>query len=131
MSEPRAESGSMSLTIADATNWAERYFDAWKTNDRAMVESLFSDDAVYFYGPFRPPAVGRDAIVSRWIANAQADVRSQFEVVAVAGRAAVIHWHVAFGQTELDGVLIVRFDAEGRCCDHREWYAEKIVTPTP
>jgi ketosteroid isomerase-like protein len=121
----------MNITVADATNWAERYFDAWKTNDRSMVQSLFAEEAVYFYGPFRPPAVGRDAIVTRWTANAQADVRSQFEVVAVADRVAVIHWHVAFAQTEMDGVLIVRFDADGRCCEHREWYAEKSVTPTP
>ena len=118
------------LTRSHAQSWAERYFLAWRTNDRATVESLFSEDAVYFYGPFRPPARGREAIVARWIGNPQADVTTQFEVVAIEGRVAVIQWRVAFpkeGRTELDGVLIVRFDADGVCSEHREWYAERTI----
>lgn len=121
----------MEITRSHARSWAERYFLAWQTNDRATVESLFSEDAVYFYGPFRPPARGRDTIVARWLEHAQPDVTSQFEVVAVEHRVAVIHWRVAFqgnGQREMDGVLIVRFDAAGLCSEHREWYVERMVT---
>lgn len=121
----------MEITRAHATSWAERYFRAWQSNDRATIESLFSEDAVYFYGPFRPPAEGRDTIVERWIQSSQPDVASEFEVVAVEGRVAVIHWRVAFeseGRREMDGVLIVRFDEHGLCAEHREWYEERIVT---
>jgi SnoaL-like domain len=118
-------------TIADATAWATRYFTAWKTNDPALVESLFSEEALYYYGPFRRPAWGREEIVRRWIENgAQRKVTTAHEVIAVNGNTAVIHWSVSFdtdaGRTSMDGVLIVKFDDRGACWEHREWYAERI-----
>ena len=117
-------------TIADANDWATRYFTAWKTNDPALVESLFSEDAVYYYGPFRPPAQGRDEIVRRWIENgAQRSVTTAHDVIAVNDDTAVIHWTVSFdtdtGRTSMDGVLIVKLDDRGACREHREWYAER------
>ncbi len=121
------------MTTPDAAAaWAERYFLAWATNDPALVASLFSEDAVYYYGPFRPPSRGRDAIVQRWTENAnQTNVASQFEVIAVSGDTAVIHWTVSFdhpaGHTTMDGVLIVTFDEYGACREHREWYSERTV----
>ena len=125
----------MQLTTHEATAWAARYFEAWKTNDPALVASLFSADAVYFYGPFRPPARGREEIVRRWVANdQQRNVVSRHEVIAVSGDSAVIHWTVTFdhaaGSTALDGVLIVRFDEHGACREHREWYAERTGADT-
>lgn len=117
----------MQVTVAQAQQWAERYFLAWKTNDAAMAASLFAPDAVYFYGPFRPPARGRDEIVAKWVAGGVAtDFASSFEVVAVREQTAVIHWRVSFSKegltTEMDGVLIVELDG-GLCSEHREWYA--------
>lgn len=115
-------------TIAAADDWATRYFLAWRTNDRTVVESLFSEDATYSYGPFRPPAQGRDEIVRRWIENAPRHaVTSAHEVIAVNGDTAVIHWTVSFDTTTMDGVLIVTFDERGQCREHREWYASQTV----
>ena len=112
--------------MIDAAAWADRYFRAWKTNDAALVASLFAEDAVYFYGPFREPALGREEIVRRWVENAPAsDVVTAHEIVAVNGDTAVIHWAVSFADTAMDGVLIVTFDDGGRCREHREWYAMK------
>lgn len=118
------------VDVSHATAWAAAYFTAWRTNDASAVGSLFSEDAVYSYGPFRPPAVGRDEIVQRWVDNAPpSDLTAQWEVIAVAGDAAVIHWVVSFRDgnalTTMDGVLIVRFDEHGRCREHREWYVEQ------
>ncbi len=113
----------MQITADDAAAWAERYFAAWKSNDPVAVASLFSEDAVYYYGPFREPAHGREEIVRRWVANeTQANVRSAHEVIAVADDTAVIHWAVSFDGTAMDGVLIVKFDDDGACREHREWY---------
>jgi ketosteroid isomerase-like protein len=116
-------------------DWVERYFGAWRRNDRAAVESLFTADAVYHYAPFEPPARGRDAIVANWLAGgAQPDLESAFEVLAVTGELAVVGWRVAFerdGRTEMDGILLLRFDASGRCREHREWYAMRVGAPRP
>lgn len=114
------------LTAGDVEDWAERYFRAWVSNDPAEVAALFSEEAVYHYGPFRPPAEGRAEIVRRWVGNAQQDVHATHRLVAINGDTAVIHWGVVFrdadGPAAMDGILIVRFDDELRCVEHREWY---------
>ncbi|HYO75204.1 MAG TPA: nuclear transport factor 2 family protein [Thermoanaerobaculia bacterium] len=118
-----------------AARWAERYFRSWKTKNPDDVRALFTEDAVYYYGPFRPPARGREEIVRRWVSNAaQANVHCAHEVVAVSGAAAVIHWSVSFdqpaGRLAMDGVLIVQLNENGLCYSHREWYVEE-TSPAP
>jgi ketosteroid isomerase-like protein len=113
---------------ADAfRGWLERYFAAWVSNDPAEVTELFSKDAVYSYGPFRDEARGRDEIVRRWVqGGAQPGLSTWFESLTVQGERGVANWRVAFDEgderVELDGILILDFDADGRCILHREWY---------
>jgi ketosteroid isomerase-like protein len=47
--------------------WLRRYFDAWASNDPVEVSSLFAEDAVYSYGPFREETRSREAIVRAWV----------------------------------------------------------------
>ena len=49
------------------------------------------------------------------------------QVIAVSADTAVVHWNVSFGGTEMDGVLVIRFDEYGACCEHREWYVERTA----
>jgi hypothetical protein len=53
------------MSIEGLTDWLERYFAAWRSNDPDEIAALFAADAVYSYGPFREPSIGRDAIVRR------------------------------------------------------------------
>ena len=113
---------------ADAfRSWLERYFAAWASNDADAVRALFTEDAVYSYGPFREPAEGREEIVRRWVeGGAQPALSTWFEPLALQGERGVAHWRVAFDEgaerVELDGILVLDFDAEARCRTHREWY---------
>ena len=108
--------------------WLDRYFAAWASNDPDDVAGLFAEEAEYRYGPFREPVRGREAIVRAWVdGGVQPELRTRHEILAVSGDRGVAHWSVAFadgagGTTELDGVLVCSFDAEGRCTLHREWY---------
>ena len=115
-------------------SWLERYFAAWRSNDPAEVESLFAPAAVYSYGPFRDEARGREEIVRRWVeGGVKPGLRYAFEPLAVTGERGAAHWQVSFddgdGRTELDGILVLDFDAEGRCVLHREWY-DRRRTPS-
>ena len=47
--------------------WVDAYLTAWASNDPADVEALFTADATYRHRPYRPPVVGRDAIVADWL----------------------------------------------------------------
>lgn len=97
------------------------------------VGALFAADAVYSYGPFREPARGRDAIVANWVSGQpQPDLRWSYDVLAAPGPTGVAHFAVSWaagggGRAEMDGVLLLRFDEEGRCVEHREWYAVREV----
>jgi ketosteroid isomerase-like protein len=112
--------------------WLDRYFAAWSSNDPNEVAALFSEDAEYWWGPFREPARGRDAIVRAWIrGGAPRGLRWRHETLAVADDRGIAHWRVAFaadgGTAEIDGILICSFDADGRCTAHREWFDRRAV----
>jgi hypothetical protein len=124
----------MKLTLEYLENWVERYFQAWQSNNPDDIAALFSEQAVYEYGPFSTPSYGREAIVASWIANpdAQEDVRYTCEAVAVQGNTGVAHWHVSYRtageaqtRTEMDGILLLEFDQDLRCSLHREWYMKR------
>jgi ketosteroid isomerase-like protein len=114
--------------------WLERYFAAWASNDAGDVASLFAEDAEYWWSPFRDPARGRQAIVRAWVeGGVRPGLRTSFEPIAFGKDRGVAHWAVAFdnevgGTTEIDGILVCDFDAEGRCTAHREWY-DRRETP--
>lgn len=112
-------------------DWLRRYFEAWVSNDPDEVAALFTEDAIYWVGPFRAPWVGRDQIVERWTAEGQADVRTGFDVIAVEEATGVAHWNVtaapAVGgaRSEWDGILVISFAPDGRCREHREWFSRR------
>ena len=118
------------VDLDDLRTWLDRYFAAWRSNDPVEVEALFAPDAVYSYGPFGDEARGREEIVRRWVeGGVQPDLRTGFEPLALTGERGVAHWQVSFddrdGRTELDGILVLDFDVEGRCVLHREWYDQR------
>ena len=40
------------MNQSDVQGWLNRYVEAWRSNDRAVIESLFTEDAVYSYRPW-------------------------------------------------------------------------------
>ena len=73
--------------------WLRGYIDAWRTGDRAAVEALFTEDARYAFAPFRPPLLGRDAIVEMWLKepDAPGSWTADYRPLAVDGHVAVAH----------------------------------------
>jgi ketosteroid isomerase-like protein len=109
--------------------WLEDYVLAWKNADAQAIGALFSEDADYYYSPYREPVRGREAIVADWLKNP--DGPGSFEAayvpVAVDGNTAVSHGRTRYytdGKvtSEFDNIFIRRFDDEGRCTEFREWY---------
>ena len=109
----------------------EAYRAAWISNVPNQVAALFTEDAIYSVSPFTEPWIGRDEIVRRWVAGIQQDVELTYDVLAVDGDRAIIHWHVFTRnvddpvRVEYDGVLVVRFAPDGRCSEHSEWYLRR------
>lgn len=110
--------------------WLEAYGRAWENRDPAAAAELFSEDATYRETPFDEPARGREAIFEYWAraTAGQEGVRFGHEVLMVDGDMGVARWRAAFKRirsgtpVELDGILVVRMDADGTCAEFREWW---------
>jgi ketosteroid isomerase-like protein len=113
--------------------WLDGYSHAWGTYDEAEIGELFSADAVYFYNPFDEPVRGREEIVASWLEDRDdpATYEGGYRPVLVAGDQAVARGYSRYLDVngavaeEYDNVFLLRFDADGRCAEYREWYMQK------
>lgn len=118
------------MTHDDVQRWLDRYVEAWRTYDPAIISDLFSVDATYRYQPYNPPVVGRDAILEDWLSSPDKPDSwdAHYEPFAVDGDRAV-----AIGESrnvKPDGSLrdlyynlwTLRFDADGRCAEFVEYF---------
>ena len=110
--------------------WLDRYVEAWRSYDPALISDLFSEDAEYRYHPQDEPVVGRDAIVASWLEDRDepGTFDARYEPLAIDGDV-----HVAHGTSsyfDADGglhdqyanIFVCRFDADGRCRDFTDYW---------
>jgi len=127
------------INIHEAANaWDSAYADAGIRADDPAVTELFTEDAVYSEHPTREPHVGREPIGAywRWAIGTQADLDLAFGDPVVDGdRAAVEWWAMMIDRGEprtLPGILMLRFDDQGRCRELREaWFWLEGRHPPP
>ncbi len=120
------------MTHDDVQRWLDRYVEAWRTYDPALIGDLFSDEATYAYHPYDPPLVGRAAIVADWLKSPDAPRSwdAHYEPYAVDGDRAVAVGESTYFQadgsrrTVYFNLWTLRFDAEGRCRDFVEYFME-------
>ena len=73
--------------------------------------------------------------MANWVADgAPLTAESRYEILAVHGDTGIAHWNVRqkaydFHEPtlELDGILVLRFDARGRCVEHLEWFDRRYL----
>jgi hypothetical protein len=58
---------------SEVDRWLAGYIEAWRTYDRERIAALFSVDAKYRYHPYDEWICGRDAIVSSWLGDSNAE----------------------------------------------------------
>ena len=119
-------------------HWIARYSAAWKGHDADAVSRLYADDAVYRSHPFRDAVHGHNGVLeyTRWAFSSQQDVDFWFGEPFTAGdRAAVEYWAVILDQhgkiSTLAGTVVLRFAADGRVAEHRDYWALEEGRRTP
>ncbi len=114
--------------------WLDAYVTAWRSNDRATIEALFSEDARYFYGPYGEPVTGRAAIADSWLENpdnpsswtaSYAPLAVDGDVLVATGESRYLLPGGTAERTAFSNVYVCRFDADGRCTEFREWFMER------
>jgi hypothetical protein len=122
------------LERATVQRWLDAYVSAWKSYDPQMVGDLFSENATYAYNPFSEPVQGRAAIVASWLEepDAAGTYDGHYEPIMLEGDRALTNGHSLYfepdGTTlkaEWNNIFVLRFDADGRCSEFREWYMQR------
>jgi len=117
--------------------WLEAYRKAWEERNPQIVVKLFSTDAICRESPFEEPIRGLDAILDYWahVPKTQDQVRFDYEILAVSGETGIARWRASFQriptkvQVSLDGIMVVRFNAENQCVLFEEWWRRQERNP--
>ena len=128
---PSSASSTTRVAGVHARAWIERYRRAWEEGDVDAFVALFTEDALYHSHPFREPHLGHDGIRA-YLGGATATqerVEVRFGEPVVEGNRAAAEWWATMdedeGEVTLPGCLILRFAADGRCEELREyWHLE-------
>jgi hypothetical protein len=122
------------MTHDDVKRWLFAYVEAWRSYDPDAIGALFTDRAIYSYGPWLEPARGRQAIVDTWLASKDPpdSWQADYWPLAVEGNTAVVRGRTRYFddsrthlRTEYDNVFEIHFDEQGRAAEFSEWYVEK------
>ena len=119
------------LDKTTVSEWLDAYVHAWKTYNREEIGNLFSENAIYQYGPFQEPIRGRTAIVESWLEkpDAPGTYDGHYAPVIIEGNRAVTRGTTLYFEgnnatpvAEWGNVFFLTFDDEGRCSEFCEWY---------
>ncbi len=113
--------------------WLTGYRQAWRSDDPTDVGALFTEDALYYTGPFDEPWAGRAAIVAGWIDRGDSKNGWTFrhEILAVEGEIGVVRGWTTYAataaapETEYSNLWIVRLTDSGHAREFREWWMER------
>lgn len=108
--------------------WLDSLKQAWEAGDGRKAVELFAHTEEYYERPFRPGTTAEE-IKSYWRdIDGLTGIRFEYEIVAVEGTTACVHWQNWFSVPggsdvqHLDGVFVIEFDAAGRCKVFRQWW---------
>jgi SnoaL-like domain len=113
--------------------WLDRYIDAWRADDAAAIEGLFSRDAEYRYHPSDEPLHGPSEIATSWLADPDepGSWDAWYHPYAVDGSRAVATGVSTYlgddGSVDrvYDNVFVMTFDDAGRCTEFTEWFMRR------
>jgi hypothetical protein len=116
--------------LAGLTQWLDAYGKAWEERDPAAASQLFTEDAVYQWGPFDRKLRGRVMIREAWAeaVETQQNIAFGYEVLTATARGGIVRWWVTNDAPEqnlrekAEGIFRLGFDDSGLCTSLEEWW---------
>jgi uncharacterized protein (TIGR02246 family) len=110
-------------------DWVEAYKHAWSSNAPEDIAALFTEDALYYTGPFDSPWKGREMIVKDWLGRKDEpdSYTFRYEVLALGDDLGVVRgWteYTTLGK-HYSNIWLIRFGEQGRCREFTEWWMKK------
>jgi hypothetical protein len=112
----------------DLAGWIDGYRRAWEEADTDLVLTLFTEEATYRSNPFEEPHRGHEGIRAYWdgVTSQQRGARVRMGRPFRDGARASVEWWTTMEshgeEVTLPGCLLLRFEADGRCSDLREYW---------
>jgi ketosteroid isomerase-like protein len=123
------------VTLEELDRWLDAYGRAWERQDTDAFVGLFTEDALYFWGPWDEPLRGHAEIRAKTDEKVGEQENIQFghELLAVTpdGRG-IARWWVSLkvkgedATEDNEGIFLVTLDSDGRCTDFREWWNSRM-----
>lgn len=116
--------------LAGLTQWLDAYGKAWEERDPAAAGQLFTEDAVYQWGPFGRKLRGRVMIREAWAeaVEQQQNIEFGYEVLTATASGGIVRWWCSNDAPDrkvrerLEGVFRLAFDEAGLCTSLEEWW---------
>jgi ketosteroid isomerase-like protein len=116
--------------LAGLTEWLDAYGKAWEERDAQAASELFTEDAVYQWGPFGRKLRGRVMIREAWAeaVEDQDNIEFGYEVLTATARGGIVRWWVAADiqsrtvRSRNEGIFRLAFDESGLCRSLEEWW---------
>jgi hypothetical protein len=116
--------------LAGLTEWLDAYGKAWEERDPDQAAELFTEDALYQWGPFGRKLRGRIMIREAWAdaVEQQANVEFGYEVLTATARGGLARWWCTADlpaeevHSRTEGIFRLTFDESGLCTSLEEWW---------
>ena len=116
--------------LAGLTEWLDAYGQAWEGRDARAASDLFTEDAVYQWGPFGRRLRGRVMIREAWAeaVEEQENISFGYEVLAATEGGGLVRWWCAADmpaqqvRSRAEGIFRLAFDESGLCTSLEEWW---------
>lgn len=119
------------MTLDELDRWLDVYGRALERKDLDSFVACFTEDALYYWGPWDDPLRGHTEIRARTkqALASQENIRFGHEPLAITpdGRG-IARWWVSIRAAvedtieEDEGIFFVTLGADGRCTEFREWW---------
>jgi len=115
--------------VSHADRWIEAWFRAWSTHDAEALAPVYAPGRVQRSEPFRDLIEPRAYATWAFADEEAAEVWFATPFVATDETAACEWWAISRertgGMVTLAGVSLVRFDAEGRVVEQRDYWSSR------
>jgi ketosteroid isomerase-like protein len=120
--------------LAGLTQWLDAYGRAWEERDPGAAADLFTEDAVYQWGPFGRKLRGRLMIREAWAEalETQENIEFGYEVLSASAQGGMVRWWCAADiptrevRARTEGIFRLAFDDDdGLCTSLEEWFNSK------
>jgi ketosteroid isomerase-like protein len=116
--------------LAGLTEWLDEYGRAWESRDADAAAELFTEDAVYQWGPFGRKLRGQVMIREAWAeaVETQSNVQFGYEVMSATGSGGIVRWWCSSDAPDrsvrerVEGIFRLAFDESGLCTSLEEWW---------